>query len=772
MLERIKLPIDHYLKQIVDEYHASEILLIQSSPGSGKTTRVPWEIAKNERKKVVVLLPRRLPTKMAATRVAFENNLILGQEVGYQFRFESKQTDQTKLLYITEGTFLRKLTNKNDMDEIGCVIIDEFHERHLETDFALGALIELKNRGAEFKIIIMSATLKIDHFFFNKPVKEIKLDLETYPVEIKYLQNTPSEINKPIKKLVRETLRNLKNIDGNILIFLPGMREMLEVKNDLEVEYDNIYLLHSEIEQKEQERCMEIGPSKIILSSSIAESSITIPNVSVVIDSGIQRSLVFSPWTGLSKLEDRKTSQSSSIQRSGRAGRTQAGICFRLFSEFDFNQRNYSSPPEIETDDLTEIYLLYHHLSLNFSWITQPNSERWKKAGEFLQKIGAINSKNEVLDLGKKLIQIPLHPRLGRCLIEISELEDSNQKEIMKQFVQIISQGPNKKIENQLFQYLLKTGKKAKEIEQVLLPGFIDQVGVFRAKQNQFIHCTGKILKTKNSIDLKDNQLVIIFNISKDEIVQDFFSIEESWLFDINPFPLEDKIQIELENYKFQKYSQIKLGQIILDEQRSKISWDEVKLINEYKVQNEVLESFKKKIKDLVESPKYARYIYANTTLDKNDEFNIKIDEDFLDSFFKLFEEANEENIEIFFHNQLSNSNHFQEINKLFPEQIKLINNKILKINYTKNQPPSLTCFIQDLYGISQTPTLLNGEIKINLIILGPHKRPIQITSDISNFWIKTYPSLKKELERNYPRHYWSESPERDKPILLKKNLI
>ena len=356
--QKIPLPIDEYLQEILKKIQEFSTILIKASPGSGKTTRLPWFIAKNMDKKVVVLEPRRLAAKLAAERIAEEENFKIGQEVGYHFRFENKTSSATQLTFYTEGTFLKKAMNDANLEDTEVVILDEFHERHLETDMALAYLLDLQSRRKNLKIILMSATLDTDitHNLLN-PVT-IEIEAKNFPVEINYLPNQPSVLNQNLETKIREALEKIPK-DHDILIFLPGMREIQKVQKYLAHLYGEVFILHSEVPKEEQEQALsQNSKRKIILSTNIAESSVTIPGIKAVIDLGIQREAIYSPWNGLKIISDRPVTKSSAIQRAGRAGRTSPGVCYRLYSLQDFEARENFTLPEITKADLTDSYLL------------------------------------------------------------------------------------------------------------------------------------------------------------------------------------------------------------------------------------------------------------------------------------------------------------------------------------------------------------------------------------------------------------------------------
>ena len=370
--EKLTLPIDQYIPGILEAARNYSTVLVKASPGSGKTTRLPWALSQGLGKKVVVLEPRRLAAKLAAQRIADEENLTLGKEVGFHFRFEKNISDSTDLIFYTEGTFLKKFLRDENLKDVDIVILDEFHERHLETDLALALLRELQKTRTDLKIILMSATLdlKLINAFPDSTV--IEIDARIYPVEIKYLPNQPSILNQSLEQKVKKAIESVLEAEGDILVFLPGMREMTRVQAALNGNYD-VFLLHADLSKEEQAAALRISArKKIILATNIAESSVTIPGVRTVIDSGIQREAHYSAWNGLKFIQDVPVTKSSAIQRAGRAGRTGPGLCHRLYGQQDYNERADHTIPEIERADLTDVFLLVSGTKLKPYWFHPP----------------------------------------------------------------------------------------------------------------------------------------------------------------------------------------------------------------------------------------------------------------------------------------------------------------------------------------------------------------------------------------------------------------
>lgn len=769
MKQKTPLPIDPYLQEIEHLWRSHSTIIVKATPGSGKTTRLPWAIARNSSQKVVVLEPRRLPAKLAAQRIAFEEDLQIGDEVGYHFRFEKNHTNHSKLIFYTEGTFLRLLLSQQDKLEVGTVILDEFHERHLETDLALAALRSLQKKHPQLKLILMSATLEssmLEHF---PGAKLIEISAKQFNVSLHYLPNQPSVLAQALETKIRRTIQDLPIDSGDILVFVPGMREMLRVKDHLREEFGKVFLLHADLTKEEQEEALGTSlKRKIILATNIAESSVTIPGIKVVIDSGIQRESRYSPWTGLKTLEDRPITQSSAIQRAGRAGRTSDGICFRLYSEQDFNSREPFTVPEVLRADLTDIYLLSKELKGEPEWYTPPPPERWEKARELLFKLGALTDNSELTSVGQQLLDFPLGVRLARTLIAARGYSYEEKKKLLNFISETIEKDPSKSLTRKLHHYLKENGKVHGQFERALLAGFIDQVARYRRKQNDFIHYSGKTLKAHASQRDLHHDFYLVLDITPRMEAFVLVPIEEDWLYEIEPFPFTEETVLSVAD-KFNLKRETRIGSIPLDETALELDWRGLSQDMKEKVLIIGEAPFRKRWKEFQETETFLRLHYLMRFRQLSVEEVEK--EISLKNYLAEFQELSWENIGHYFEIILERTLNITSNTDELPLSVRLAGKRELKVHYPYGLDPFVEAPIQDFYGVTETPTIMNGKVSLALKLLGPHKRPIQVTRDLKGFWKKTYQEMKKEWQREYPRHHWPDTPETAKPVLLKRML-
>lgn len=741
------LPIDPYIPEILEATRHYSTVLVKASPGSGKTTRLPWAIASGLNKNVVVLEPRRLAAKLAATRIADEGNLTLGGEVGYHFRFEKNISERTRLTFYTEGTFLKRFLSDPELKNVDVVILDEFHERHLETDLAIALLRSLQKKR-DLKIILMSATLDLSVQFENS--KTFEIEAKMYPVEISYLPNTPSVLNASLESKVKNAVTTIGN--KNILVFLPGMREMLKVQNVLG---NNVYLLHADLSKEEQNEALKPSTSqKIILATNIAESSVTIPGISAVIDSGIQREAHYSPWNGLKFIEDVPTTKSSAIQRAGRAGRTGPGVSIRLYSEHDYNERSEHTIPEIERADLSDTFLLVSAIKEEPLWFSPPNKDKWQKAGELLEKLGAI-ANNTLTPVGKKMLEYPLDARLSRILVAGEKLK--NKEPLLKYICEEIEEDRTGTLRKRLAFY--KTpGTEEFSWEKCILSGFPDQVARYRPKQRDFIHYSGKTIKAHSSLDLHDEFYLILDITQRQEAIK-VFAIEEDWLYELEPFPFTEEDDISIDQ-KISFKRKTKYGSIVMDESVLKTNYESLPQVTKDKLKELSIARINEQISRWKETPEFEKLSFWHKIQKKDMDLTVDVDE-----FFTHYPDLSFEYVPEFLKAR------FPDPNQDLPSKINLGGKRELTVHYPEGMDPYLEAPIQDFYGLNDTPSIMNGKIPLTLKLLGPHKRPIQVTKDLKNFWQKTYQEMKKEYQREYPRHYWPDKPWEAKPVLLKRML-
>jgi len=423
----LPLPIDTSLPEIVSSLRRHPTLVIDAPPGAGKTTRVPRALLDAgfaTRGQIVVVEPRRLAVRLAARRVAEELGEPVGERVGYSVHFEEVSSARTRIRFVTEGVLERKLLSSPGLDGVDAIVFDEVHERHVHGDLALALAARLQRQHRpDLRIVAMSATLSTEPIaaFLGAPV--VRTVGRHYDVSVEY-EACPDE--RPLSSHVASAVRKLvmEGLDGDVLVFLPGASEIRQSAAHCEKvasEADlHVVVLHGDLSAEDQDAAVRPGARrKVILSTNVAESSVTIEGVVAVVDSGLARVATHAPWSGLTRLRVDKVSQASAVQRAGRAGRTRPGRCIRLFTRADFESRPRFDVAEVLRADLAPARLLLAALSaLDLEWLEAPPEAASRAADELLRRLGAIDTDAALTRTGHDMLRFALHPRLARLVLE------------------------------------------------------------------------------------------------------------------------------------------------------------------------------------------------------------------------------------------------------------------------------------------------------------------------------------------------------------------
>jgi ATP-dependent helicase HrpB len=421
------LPIDSFLPEITQAVMQSGRVILSAEPGAGKTTRLPAHLLKSISGRIAVLEPRRVAAISASQFVAQENGWKLGEEVGYQVRHDSKAGPKTRLTYMTDALFLRRMLSDPELNDFDLVILDEFHERYLDQDVALGLIKELQDMGREIKLLVMSATLEHSSLQNFLP-GSLRFDIpgKSFPLEIRHSKQAlsvqaDSSFVQRVVDYVKEAVREQAQ---DILVFLPGVGEIKKVHTQLlnQISGRDILALHGSLPLAEQRKILSPSDSqRVILSTNIAEASVTVPGVNWVIDSGLVKSLSLNVHSGFTRLALTGIGRFNAKQRAGRAARQSPGICQRMWTSFEESSQVESLPAECERLDLSSTILLLSSMGVSqwsqFSWLTPPPHVLIKKASEYLTQLGALDEAGRLTSLGKSLLKYPLEPRWAALMV-------------------------------------------------------------------------------------------------------------------------------------------------------------------------------------------------------------------------------------------------------------------------------------------------------------------------------------------------------------------
>jgi ATP-dependent helicase HrpB len=436
MIDNENLPVDRHLSNIVEGLRKNNRVWLRAETGAGKTTRVPWALwssALMQERQIWVLQPRRLAACLSAERVAHSLGENVGQGVGYHVRQDRKIGPETRLVYLTDGMFLRRALANPRLEGIACVIIDEFHERSVAMDLALLFVRRLQATSRpDLKLVVMSATMLLNDLEpYLAPCLGFDLEGRLYPVEVHYqapLKNAP--VASSVMKALQDVLSTNASLKGDVLIFLPGAGDIYRAMAHCEALSErygvDLYPLHANLSSRQQMLALRRGDRpRVIFSTNVAETSITVPGVDTVIDCGLVKVPSFDPVSGLGRLSLQKHSQASAQQRAGRAGRLRPGKVVRLFSKTDYQRRKACEKADIESADLSEALIWLAALKLqpeDVPWLQKPPKASLDRSRILLSSLGAINAKGRLTETGTALASLPVHPRLGKIALEGQKL--------------------------------------------------------------------------------------------------------------------------------------------------------------------------------------------------------------------------------------------------------------------------------------------------------------------------------------------------------------
>ena len=427
-----ELPIAERRQDIASAIANHQVVIVAGETGSGKTTQLPkicLELGRGLEARIGHTQPRRLAARNVAQRIADELNSPLGDLVGYQVRFTDSVSEQTAIKLMTDGILLNELQRDKDLRQYDTLIIDEAHERSLNIDFILGYLSRLLPRRPDLKVIVTSATIDVERFsshFADAPI--IEVSGRTYPVEVHYLGGDDEQEegdSEQIARLLDDIEQEVFGPRGDVLVFLPGEREIRELSRKLRgSDQRQVLPLYARLSAAEQNRVFNPSGSglRIILATNVAETSLTVPGIRYVIDSGTARISRYNYRSRLQRLPIEKISQASANQRKGRCGRIAAGVCFRLYSESDFLARPEFTDPEILRTNLAAVILRMLELRLGkvsaFPFIDKPEASMVREGYKLLEELGAVSSKGGLTSLGRKMARLPIDPKLARIILE------------------------------------------------------------------------------------------------------------------------------------------------------------------------------------------------------------------------------------------------------------------------------------------------------------------------------------------------------------------
>jgi ATP-dependent helicase HrpB len=809
------LPIQEIIPELKEKLTTHNTIILQAPPGAGKSTVLPLELLNEEYlngKKILMLEPRRLAARAVANRMASLLDESVGETVGYRVRFENKISKHTRLEVVTEGILTRMLQQDNSLEGIGMVIFDEFHERSLHADLALALCRDIQQVLREdLKIIIMSATLdgqQLSSLLGNAPI--ITSKGRQYPITYQYF---PQENDTPLPlQMARAIRKAFAKEEGDILAFLPGAGEIIRTQELLEKELTGVSILplYGDLPQQKQQEAIlphPFGLRKIVLATSIAETSLTIEGIKIVVDSGTSRIPKFDQRTGLTKLETIRVTKDAADQRAGRAGRLGPGVCYRLWSEGAHQHLLPNRTPEILEADLSPTILELSQWGVqdirSLTWLTPPSTGSINQAKELLTQLGALE-KDRITERGKEILRFPTHPRIAHLLQEgernnlialatdvaaVLEERDPLPKEAganIASRVEIVRKWRNKEYVSadrgtlERIERLAIAWRKTFRIDADNTPPNYESIGkliaaayperIARQQEKdvqRFRLANGRIVKLSEHDPLIHENWLAVAHMDAGS--------NEGKIYLAAPLNSKDILHLsykkEVVNWDAQKgiliaRTEKRIGEItvessplerINDEERTRILCEVVRKegLNLFKWTDETLQ-WQARIMNL------KTWRPNEEWPDVSPEYLTNHAEEWLSPYLSSVrkrEDFQKLDLSSILMSLLPWSSSHQ-LESLAPEKIKVPSGFAVPLTYfADGSTPVLAVRLQEMFGLLDTPTINEGRTKVMLHLLSPGYKPVQVTQDLNSFWKNTYPEVRKELRMRYPRHHWPEDP-------------
>ena len=824
-------PIDNILSTLKEAVLKNPSVVLRAPPGAGKTTRVPLALLKvlpPQHGRIIMLEPRRIAAVSAARWMSRTLGEQVGGTVGYAIRFDVKRSEKTRIEVVTEGILTRRIQSDPGLEGVAMVIFDEFHERSIHADLALALCLDIRKQlRGDLKLLVMSATMEcgpIAAMLGNAPM--ITSTGKAFPVEERYVGDgtglLPVRISSAVKTALRDT-------HGDILVFLPGSGEIRacerQLRDSLSMDDDRIALhpLYGDLPFDAQERA--ILPSKdrrkIVLATNIAETSLTIEGIHVVIDSGLTRMLRYDPASGMNRLVTVPVSQASAEQRKGRAGRLGPGVCYRLYSKQDLHGMQAFSQAEILVSDLSPLALELAAWGVKdrhtLQWLDAPPVAAWDSGVQLLKDLGALDLSGSITSPGRAMARLPLHPRLSRLMIRAQELgcvrlgadlaailterdlfrhsagdRMINEPDISER-VDALWRGrkgteAGGSIDPSAFRAVERTSQQllrsiggttadfsSKEIDhdaisRLLLVAYPDRICKRREEGSRsYVLAQGRGVRLSLDSHLVNSPYLIAVAVDAGGQTEGIIHIAAP----VTPELIRSECAGRIETIRRVEWER-KEGRIaaVVEERLGTLILSARSFTPTNEEAAPILCDVIRATPGVLTFSNEARQLQARTGLmkkafpeeawpDLSDEHLFANPEEWLLPWL-----GNIRSIQ-----GLSGLNVLPALKARLPrEQARLLDERAplsievpsgsrVALDYSSGAQPVLAVKLQELFGLADTPTIAHGRVRVLLHLLSPARRPVQITQDLKGFWNTGYPLVKKDLKGRYPRHPWPDDP-------------
>ena len=817
-----RLPIDDALPELLRSVRASGAVVLHAPTGAGKTTRVPpallGDLPEGE---IWVTEPRRIAARAAARRMADEAGERIGETYGYQVRFERRVGPETRVVCMTEGVALRRLQADPFLEGVAAIVIDEFHERSVNVDLLLAFVREARRETRpDLVLVVMSATLDAEPIArWLGDAEVVRSEGRSYPVDVRHDEKV-SDADTPAR-VARAVRHALARDEGDVLAFLPGVREIravighLEAGPPLDVE---LLPLYGDLPADQQDRALRPGSKRrVVVSTNLAESSVTLPRVDIVVDSGEARVLRYDHGSGLDRLERERISRASADQRAGRAGRTGPGVAYRLWTCGAEGRMRAFDEAELHRVDLAPSLLQLLAWGVDdprsFGWFEPPDPARWASAFDTLAALGAIERRGAggtLTSLGRRLAELPLHPRLGRLLLAGAEAhvperaalaaallaerdvvlpgEDASRRDTESDVVDrvdAIERDGNerfrshqlhrgrvrqvKRVAKQLLRALgprdaLSFGGGDRDLRRALATAFVDRLAKRREDDpSRAVLGSGRGVRMGSGCAVRSAPYFVAVDVAdgrrgahSEGLVRVASAVEPGWLEQTT----REVRRFDPERARVVNERVTQLGGLILTREPVTCPTD----AHTAQLLSDAASANLRAAFDLdAAEPTLARIAFLREhvpelDLPAVDDAGLRAIVPALCMGERTLAALRKRNLGEEVRRRLSWPQQ-QALDAHAPTRITVPSGRTQTLTYARDKPPVLAVRIQDVFGWEDTPRLAQGRVPVVLHLLAPNMRPQQVTTDLASFWRDTYPEVRKELRGRYPKHHWPEEP-------------
>jgi ATP-dependent helicase HrpB len=791
-------PVDEIIPELKAALASRPSVILVAEPGAGKTTRVPLALLGEtwlKDRKILMLEPRRLAARAAASRMAQTLGEELGQTVGYTVRLERKVSKATRIEVVTEGILTRRLQADPELSDTGLIIFDEFHERSLDGDLGLALSLDVQ-RGLrdDLKILVMSATLdteKLSAHLSDAPLINAKGRM--FPVETRHLDKTSRQTI--VVDVVRAISKALREVKGSLLVFLPGEGEIRRVEQTLLKEGvpDNtdvrpLYGAMALADQDAAIRPAMAARRKIVLATTIAETSLTIDGVEAVIDTGFKRAPRFDPASGMTALETVRVSQASAEQRKGRSGRVGPGVCYRLWPEGETRALSPHDEPEIRIADLSSLVLELGNWGVTainaLPWLEQPPAAAFAQAQDLLRQLGALDTANAITFHGRAMAKLPLHPRLSHMVISaksslaadvaamISERDGLPRETSVDVETRLMHVRGSARERMKLVAKQIRDGAAIKDDGEVFSHGVLlalaypDRIAQKRGSLGRFRMASGggAIVEAHDPLAKEDFIAVALLDgaqvdakvhlaaaITRTEIETHFKSLitESSGVF------------WDAKSNAVSASRSVKLGALVLEERP--LTTPEPEAVQLAMAQGVAAMGLSSLPWSSASQMFRARINFLNRRMpdagwpDLSDANILEALPPFLAGKSRKSHLADLDMLTIL--RSMVDHALLSKIEKLAPSRMEVPGGGHYAIDYTVEGDPVLRVRLQEMFGMKSVPQIAEGRAKLKVELLSPGGKPVAVTQSMETFWVNAYPDVRKDMRGRYPKHYWPEDP-------------